>query len=75
MTWIKSQLGTIITVCCLIATVAAGWGHLDARQDRLCDQIEQKADKEPLYRELDQIQKKLDRIITAEYKPSGDSNL
>ena len=77
-TWIKSQVGTLLTLIVLVVGVAVAWGRIDEQ----CGQIEAKADKEAVYRELDHIQEtlfiingKLDCIIQHEYNIPGTPSL
>ncbi len=70
MTWIKSQLGVFLTAVTLLIAVGLWCGRLDARQDDLCTQLQTKADKEAVQREMDQVQthlveisRKLDTLI------------
>jgi hypothetical protein len=62
MTWLKSQLGTVLTAVTLLIAVGISFGRLDARQDELCVQLQAKADKSAVQREMDQIQMHLSRI-------------
>lgn len=60
--WFKNQLGTVITLAVLLAATAAGYGALNARQDEIYRRLDAKADKDPIVRELDQIQTHLSQI-------------
>jgi len=62
MTWFKGQIGSIMTMLAFFGALAAGWGTLHARQADLRAEIRTKADREPIVRELDQIQGHLARI-------------
>ena len=77
MGWIKSHIGNIITLVVLVVAMAVAWGGMTVQ----CDRIDAKADKEPVYRELDRIQEqlviidgKLDAIMQHTYNslPSSD---
>jgi len=58
MHWIKDNIATLITLAVLLLTVTAAF----ARMQAVCTQIDGKADKEVVYRELDQIHRTLGRI-------------
>ena len=62
MSWIKGQLGTLITATALLVTVGIAFGRLDTRQDEMCVQLQAKADKSAVTREMDQIQGRLAEI-------------
>lgn len=62
MTWIKGQLGTLITAVALLVTVGIAFGRLDTRQDDMCMQLQGKADKAAVTREMDQIHGQLTEI-------------
>lgn len=58
MNWLRSNLGTIITLAVLLLTAGAAYG----RMAQLCRQIELKADRTAITRELDQIHTTLRRM-------------
>lgn len=58
MRWIKKQAAVLVTVAILLSGGLVTWG----RMQQLCTQIEGKADKEAVVRELDQIARTLERI-------------
>ncbi len=58
MKWVKNQLSIIITLAVLLGGGLVAWG----RMSQMCTQIERKADKEAVMRELDHIQGQLERI-------------
>lgn len=62
MTWFKSQIGTLLTAVTLLIAVGISFGRLDAKQDELCVQLQAKADKSAVTREMDQIQSRLAEI-------------
>jgi hypothetical protein len=62
MSWIKGQLGTLITAVALLVTVGISFGRLDTRQEEMCVQLQGKADNPAVTREMDQIQARLAEI-------------
>jgi|GEM_PF-6386926 len=62
MTWLKSQVGTILTLVTLLIAVGISFGRLDTRQDEMCLQLQAKADKAAVTREMDQIHDQLGEI-------------
>jgi len=62
MQWIRDNVATILTGLVLLVSVAMGYAKIQTTQAALCRRIEQKADKEAVYREMDLIQAHLDRI-------------
>ena len=58
MKWVKNQVTIFITLAILLGGGLVTWG----RMRQICEQVEHKADKEAVMREMDQIQDKLDRI-------------
>jgi hypothetical protein len=62
MTWIKGQIGTILTLVTLLVAVGISFGRLDTRQDEMCLQLQAKADKAAVTREMDQVHDQLRQI-------------
>jgi hypothetical protein len=62
MTWIRGQVGTILTAVTLLIAVGIAFGRLDTRQDEMCLQLQGKADKASVTREMDQIHEQLRSI-------------
>lgn len=62
MQWIRNNVATILTGLVLVLSVAMGYARIATTQAALCRQIEIKADKEAVYREMDLIQTHLERI-------------
>jgi hypothetical protein len=62
MSWLKSQVGTVLTAITLLIAVGISYGQLWARQADQCKALELKADKAVTEREMDQIQGHLARI-------------
>lgn len=62
MAWIKGQIGTLLTAVTLLLAVGISWGRLDVRQDEICRQVQAKADKDAVTREMDQVQTHLAEI-------------
>jgi hypothetical protein len=60
MTWLRKNTVVIVTLSVLFGGGLVTWG----RMQQLCTQIEAKADSTAVTRELDLIQKTLDRIET-----------
>lgn len=58
MTWLKTNLGTLLTAVVLLLTAGIAYG----RMAELAGQINAKADRAAVVRELDQIQRTLERI-------------
>ncbi len=56
--WFRSQIGWILTAVTLLAAACVSWG----RMSQICTAVNDKADKSAVTREMDQIQKTLDRI-------------
>lgn len=62
MTWLRGQIGTMLTAVTLLVAVGISYGQLQARQLDLCRALESKADKAVVDREMDQVQGRLIRI-------------
>jgi hypothetical protein len=62
MSWLKGQLGTLLTAVTLLIAVGISFGQLKTRQDDLCAVVTSKADKETVQREMDQLQSHLVEI-------------
>jgi len=62
MTWFKGQIGTLLTAITLLIAVGISFGRLDTRQDEMCLQLQAKADKAAVTREMDQLHGRLDEI-------------
>lgn len=62
MTWIRGQIGTLLTAITLLIAVGISFGQLKSRQDDLCAAVTLKADKTAVQREMDQIQDRLGEI-------------
>jgi hypothetical protein len=62
VSWLKSQIGTVLTAVTLLIAVGISYGQLWARQADQCTALEEKADKAVVEREMDQIQAHLARI-------------
>lgn len=58
----KGQVGVVTTLAILLGGGLVGYGRLNQRVDHVCAEAQKKADREPLIRELDTIQKQLTRI-------------
>lgn len=62
MTWFRQIAGIVVTTAALIVAGSISFGKVTARIDEQCVQIRAKADREPIQRELDQMQERLLRI-------------
>jgi len=62
MKWVKGQLSILVTLSVLMGGWLVAWGRTQERLQQLTTQIEAKADKETITRELDLIQVQLSRI-------------
>jgi hypothetical protein len=62
VSWLKGQVGTLLTAVTLLIAVGISYGQLQARQLDLCRALDNKADKAVVQREMDQIQTHLGRI-------------
>ena len=60
--WIRGNVATLLTAAALLCGLAAGYAKIQTTQAALCRRIEQKTDKEAVYREMDLIQGHLERI-------------
>jgi archaellum component FlaC len=58
LTWLKSNLATLITLMVLVIGTAVAYG----RMSEICSRVESKADREAITREIDQINNRLERI-------------
>jgi len=58
MTWLQRYLGTLLTLAALLIGGAIGYG----RMQQICTQVQGKADREEVTRDMNQIQCQLDRI-------------
>jgi hypothetical protein len=58
MKWVKKQVTIIVTLAILFGGGLVTWG----RMQQMCSEIERKADKEAIMRELDLIQRQLASI-------------
>jgi hypothetical protein len=62
MTWLRGQIGTLLTAVTMLVAVGISYGQLQARQLDLCRALEHKADKAVVEREMDQIHGQLGEI-------------
>ena len=62
MSWLKSQIGTILTAIVLLVSVGIAYGGMRTTQARLCEELQTKVDKEEVRRELDQLHTQMSRI-------------
>lgn len=69
MKWLKSNLGTVITIGTLLLAAGLAWGRLDSRldaqgkvQEGLSRQLAGKVDRDQVLRELDQVHVELRKI-------------
>lgn len=62
MAWLKQIIGPIVTIVALMVAGSISFGKLSARLDGQCTQMQAKADRASVERELDQIQQHLSRI-------------
>ncbi len=62
MDWVKKQAAVIVSISVLAGSFVAGYSRLQTQAEVLCQRIEAKADREPLLRELDAMQRRLERI-------------
>lgn len=58
MTWLTRNLGWIITLAALLIGAAVGYG----RVQQVCTQIDRKAERDQVTREMDQIHQQLQSI-------------
>ena len=76
MSWMKGQIGTILTAVTLLIAVGISFGQLKGRQDDLATAVTAKADKTAVQREMDQIHEqlrcinsKLDALLLRRHDP------
>jgi hypothetical protein len=72
MTWLKSQVGTLLTAVTLLVVIGISFGQLTAVQEQVTRELAGKADKAAVTREFDQlhaqlveIDRKVDLIIVS----------
>lgn len=62
MSWFKQILGSVVTIVGLTIAGSISFGRLSSRQEDLVADVQAKADKEAVEREMDQLQSHLARI-------------
>jgi hypothetical protein len=62
MNWIRKQLAAVITLVAMLIAIGVTYGAMAAKQAEMSEALRCKADKEAIVRELDQVDKRFDRI-------------
>jgi hypothetical protein len=58
VTWLQRYLGALITMAALLVGGAIGYGRIQ----QICTQVDRKADKEAMTREIDGVARRLERM-------------